>query len=507
MIQSVQKISSRSASNTLLWASTALVAGITIALLPATTAGLLIGGLILMVCALISPFSPLIALLIIAPIRTLFATESSISLPLDFGQLLLIIALICWFIHRIIFTQALPRFKPSLVLVVVIGFTVASALSAFSAFSLSAWLTEWLKWVQISVLIILCLDLIKQHEWEWLIFGVTVAALTNAGIGIYEFFGGSGALHLLVNDRFFRAFGTFGQPNPFGGFMGLIAPIAGATALGYGIRAWHIWKASKQFPLNNALITLFYALAFIVISVALIMSWSRGAWLGFGISMLLVLVAAPRKLWHGLALLLLVSVVAMVLWFSGRLPTSITDRIASATAETFSFTDVRGVDITPNNYALVERFAHWQAALNMATAHPFLGVGLGNYEVAYPDYRLLNWDLALGHAHNYYLNVLGETGIIGLVAYLTLWLTVSLLTWQTTRRHPDPLARLIAVGLLGTWAYLALHSLTDNLYVNNLFIYLGILLGILAVLVCQTSGKVFNMRAVWGSRIQSTIKK
>jgi hypothetical protein len=56
-----------------------------------------------------------------------------------------------------------------------------------------------------------------------------------------------------------------------------------------------------------------------------------------------------------------------------------------------------------------------------------------------------------------------------------------LLTWRA-RRHPDPLARLIAVGLFGTWTYLAVHSLTDNLYVNNLFLHLGVLLGVLALL-------------------------
>ena len=113
--------------------------------------------------------------------------------------------------------------------------------------------------------------------------------------------------------------------------------------------------------------------------------------------------------------------------------------------------------------------------------NPWLGVGFGNYEIAYPQYDLLNWPLAQGHAHNYYLNVFAEAGIIGLVAYVTMWLTVIVITWRA-RRHPDPLARFIVVGLFGTWTYLAVHSLTDNLYVNNLFLHLGVMLGILAVL-------------------------
>jgi putative inorganic carbon (hco3(-)) transporter len=79
------------------------------------------------------------------------------------------------------------------------------------------------------------------------------------------------------------------------------------------------------------------------------------------------------------------------------------------------------------------------------------------------------------------LNIFAEAGIIGLAGYMGLWLAAAWLTWQT-RRHPDHLGRCIAVGLLGTWAYLAVHSLTDNLYVNNVFLHLGVMFGILAIL-------------------------
>jgi O-antigen ligase len=130
----------------------------------------------------------------------------------------------------------------------------------------------------------------------------------------------------------------------------------------------------------------------------------------------------------------------------------------------------------------------------MARQHPWIGVGLGNYETRYPDVRLLNWKFPLGHAHNFYLNVLAETGMIGLCAYLVLWLAVFVLTWRT-RRHADPVARLTAAGLFGVWCYLSVHSLTDNLYVNNLFLHLGVMLGLLAVLHRQSRPGVRVARA------------
>jgi putative inorganic carbon (hco3(-)) transporter len=229
----------------------------------------------------------------------------------------------------------------------------------------------------------------------------------------------------------------------------------------------------------------YYAAAVAILCGGVIISWSRGAWLGFGISLFAILFAFPRRLWHSLALVAIIGGLLGLLGSTGWLPISIASRINSATEELFAFDDVRGVDIDPENYAVVERLAHWQAALNMARSHPILGVGMGNYEIAYPAYRLINWKFPLGHAHNYYLNVFAEAGMIGLVCYAALWAGVMLLTWRA-RQHPGIVARFTVLGLFGTWTYLNVHSLTDNLYVNNLFLHLGVMLGICAVLLNQS---------------------
>jgi O-antigen ligase len=112
----------------------------------------------------------------------------------------------------------------------------------------------------------------------------------------------------------------------------------------------------------------------------------------------------------------------------------------------------------------------------MAQAHP-LGVGLGGFNAAYEDYRLLNWPQALGHAHNYYLNVLAETGIIGLALYLVFQGTALWLAFKG-RSHVSPSVKSLSVALVGAWIYLAFHSLLDNLYVNNVFLHVGVLLGL-----------------------------
>jgi putative inorganic carbon (HCO3(-)) transporter len=427
---------------------------------------------------LITPLSALAVMVILAPMRTLIETEAPRALPLDIGQLTLIVLVGFWLIDTVTRRRSLPRLGWSPVYMPIIIFLIATGMTAFSALSMSAWLTEWLKWLSVLLLIALCLDL---GSWEWLVFALVLAGVANALIGIYEFFGGSGALVLLVANRFFRAFGTFGQPNPFGGFMGLLAPIALMAAVGHGVRLRQTLRAKQPVSPSSFALPIFYVFATGLLVTGVIFSWSRGSWLGFAAAMVAILLALPSKWWYGVAPVLLAAFLIIVLWLTGRLPSSVISRVQSVTDEMTAFSDVRGVDITPDNYANVERLAHWQAAINMAQANPWLGVGFGNYEIAYPQYDLLNWPLAQGHAHNYYLNVFAEAGIIGLVAYITMWLVVMAITWQA-RRHPDPLARFIVVGLFGTWTYLAIHSLTDNLYVNNLFLHLGVMLGILAVL-------------------------
>ncbi len=462
-----------------MWAGLAAALGIMAVLLPPMISAGLIIVTVFAFAALLTPLTGMIILLALAPLRTLIATESPLNLPLDVGQLALIALIGVWVLHGALRRDLRLRVAP--VLIATLVFIAAAGATVVSAFSVSAWLNEWLKWVQIALLIVICLDL---KRWDWLTFALVVAGAANAVIGIYQYFGGSGALHLLIDGVHFRAFGTFGQPNPFGGFMGLVAPLAGMAALGALQRLWLRWRKQRMLTLIPVLVLGFYSLAFALITVALIMSWSRGAWLGLAASFGVMLFALPRKTWIGALLIGAAGLVVGGLWLTDRLPNTIVSRVESATLEIFSASDVRGVTITPQNYANVERLAHWQAAVNMATNHPWLGVGFGNYEIAYRQYNLIAWDLPLGHAHNYYLNVLAETGIIGLMAYTTFWALVFFYAWRA-RQHPDPSARLIAVGLLGGFVYLNVHSLTDNLYVNNLFLHIGVMLGILAVLERQ----------------------
>jgi putative inorganic carbon (hco3(-)) transporter len=469
------------------WLIVASMGGIFIATQSTGSIIIVVSIILFIILAAITPLAAVTILLILAPMRTLIATEAAFQLPLDIGQLALIGLVVAWFCQRIAQRESLLQVFWNPVSIVVVMYLIVIGFTAFSSTFLSAWLNEWLKWLQILVLITFALNYGGDRRWEWLLFGLTISAVANALVGIYEFFGGSGALHLLINDRYFRAFGTFGQPNPFGGFMGLVAPIALMATLGYGKRVWEKRRlAQRHFVKKHDLFfILFYGAATIIVLVGIGMSWSRGAWIGLVGAFLVVALALPRNTWRGITLFVAIFGIVTLLWFAGVVPRSVIDRLRTSTQEFFAFEDVRGIDITPENYAVAERLAHWQAAINMFTSNPWLGIGLGNYEVVYPEFRLINWRESLGHAHNYYLNILAEGGILGFLAYGKAWIVIILLSWRG-RAHPDMLARCVIIGLMGSWVYLTIHSFFDNLYVNNLFLHIGLMLGLVATLYNQS---------------------
>jgi O-antigen ligase len=293
-----------------------------------------------------------------------------------------------------------------------------------------------------------------------------LAGLSQALIGIWQFgLRGDGPEHFEILGGFYRAYGTFEQPNPFGGYMSLAACLAVGVLVGL-VMAWFqgFWREGdhKGTPQQEWGWVVFVGVCAAALVAGLVFSWSRGAW------------------WIGLLLLVVGGGVFLVGSQLGLIPASISGRISSF-QEDLQFGDVRGVDINDANYAILERLAHWQAAVEMAQDNLWSGVGFGNYEPAYGDYALINWPYPLGHAHNYYLTILAETGVPGLVVYLLVW---GAIIWQAAGlvRRLDWPWRGIALGLLAVWVTLSVHHLVDKLYVNNLYIFLGAMLGLQQIL-------------------------
>ncbi len=105
-------------------------------------------------------------------------------------------------------------------------------------------------------------------------------------------------------------------------------------------------------------------------------------------------------------------------------------------------------------------------SLRMWRDHLVLGVGLGNFETAYPAYQSLPTDLWIDYAHDDYLEAAAETGLVGTVLILSALALFFRLAFRDLRhrlRFEDGWIRLgAAIGCCG----LLLHSFFDfNLHI------------------------------------------
>ena len=415
-------------------------------------------------------------------------------LPIATGQIIFLGAVFVWLISWLIRKEkALPAARSFTWL---LGFSGVMLLTVLSARSTADGGKEVVKLIQMGVMMLISLDLVSQttRDWErpengvWLLLGfVVLAGLSQAAIGLSQFLAADGPPSFQILGRFYRAFGTFEQPNPFGGYM------AWQTVLLIGVCLPQLWTIALRFlGLSHEndqedqllswpiLIVLFVATG--LVAGGLIASWSRGAWLAAVAGCGAMAFFLPRQRKYGVALIFVGLLSLFLIFQAGLLPASIADRLASSTE--IEFSDLRDQEISPTNFAVLERQAFWQAAFGMFESRVWLGVGYGNYDAAYADYFVGPWERSLGHAHNYYINLLAETGILGLIAYLVFWGAIA---WHMIRALPglSLSQRGLALGLMGIWVALATHHLVDKLYVNNNWLTLGVFLALQELLIAR----------------------
>jgi putative inorganic carbon (HCO3(-)) transporter len=462
------------------------------------------------VATVAEPLVGLIIMLFLGPLWAYLRAEL-VQVPAQISQVFLVLTLGVWVARGLAwrdlqlpwplggkvghshFPQQLPLQLPLLV------FLGAALLSLWDAVELPVYgLPEMIKWVQVFLLFLFVATSLTSRKLGWLVGGLLAIGTFQACVGMWQFgLRGDGPDHFaILDERFYRAYGTFEQPNPYAGFLGLILPLAVGVVVGVVGDRLRNRQGDKEtghplVSLSSFLQVILTPGVLVPVGVAvalgagLLMSWSRGGWLGFGAASVVMALALPRKAHWGILVVAVLTVGALGLQTAGLMPASISARLTGF-AKYVQFEDVRGVGINDANFAVIERLAHWQAAMEMWRYNFWTGVGFGCYEPAYREFGLINWRIPLGHAHNYYLNIAAETGVIGLAAYLVLWGGVLWQTWRVTR-HADGLLRGIAIGLLGTWTHLGVHSGFDNLYVNNVHLYIGVLLGLLAFIVKRVS--------------------
>lgn len=313
------------------------------------------------------------------------------------------------------------------------GFALLERLAGLSVYP-HATEVELLRSIAYFILFFLTLEsFYSLEEWTafvWFLIGLGFAVSLLA---IVQYFTFNGKLY------WFRPlapgivpFGPFVNRNHFAGFVELTIPFGMALLLSGAVRR-------DKLPL----LVLLTALPIGVLA----LSASRGGIVSFLVEFLLLMFLLRKKSNRRTQLFLVagLSLAAAVLaiWLG------------------IGWTVERFAHSTPGDISNDRRVSIFKDTWKMIRDHPLAGTGLGTFENAYPRYESFYDGLLVDHAHNDYLELLADTGLIGgalFTAFLALLLWHGLLNVRTAQSSR---VRSLYVASLVACCGLLLHATVD----------------------------------------------
>ena len=257
----------------------------------------------------------------------------------------------------------------------------------------------------------------STFAFKWL--GLSFIEAQNPGASVVQF----------ADERWLRAYGSLPHPNILGGFLVIILLLI-------VISLWQIRKriiVEENFSRSLLYLNLFYWLSASVIFFALILTFSRGAWLGLAIGFIyLAVYAFVKKLKQEKIVCLKLAIVFTALW--GVFLMAFPYQLLTTRLNTVERLE---------KYSITQRLSLLAQAKGIYKNHPVLGVGLGNYmkelQIIEPD----KFGLFYEPVHSWYWLALTELGVLGFLLFAFLLINL----WRKT----DVISRalIISMGVMG----------------------------------------------------------
>ena len=278
----------------------------------------------------------------------------------------------------------------------------------------------------------------------WILGGLAISL-----VGLYQWAFGQ---NLITADGIWRVRGFYGSPNNLALYLVRLFPLC--LAIGAwgrrGIRRW------------------LYAITALVVAGALILTYSRGAWL-LGVPISVLFLAALRG-WRILAAVTGLLVLAGLVAVGVAGPARLTTLLDTSQGTTFF------------------RLQLWRSSWAMIRDHPVLGVGLDNFLYQYRSRYVLPtaWEeFNLSHPHNILLDFWLRLGLPGLLVLVWLLVTFFRQGFRSLRRLARGVVhrRLLVMGLMAGMVGAIAHGLVDNAFflVDLAFVFMLMLALIQAV--------------------------
>lgn len=343
------------------------------------------------------------------------------------------------------------------------------ALSGWNAQDGGLWMGETYRWVTMVPVACMAFNVFRRG-WSPVPFLLATAAgaIVSAGYALWQV-----AIQIgpesFVSRGFMRASGTFGHPNQLAIYFELTTPLLVALTL-------FMTTQHPLTPLGRQLqgLRVVWFVAAAAGTGGLILTQSRGGVVGMVAGLLTVGFLTWPVIKVRSHVLMAVAGASMIVASIG---------LFVVISEGHLTNDQRGVHVAPGNFAVEERIAHWNAGVEMAVDHPFLGVGAGNYDKNFRD-DTTTWRFRIGrgHAHNSYIQMLAQSGVIGFAGYALLIAMVGLTVAQALDRSRTVVTQALTIGVAGMSAALLVHAVFEYVHVLSLNLQMAIAWGLVSAI-------------------------
>lgn len=237
-----------------------------------------------------------------------------------------------------------------------------------------------------------------------------------------------------------RLQGAFDSPNQLGSFCALMIPIAASLIFAARKTRWRVAAS----------------MAVIFLLATLMLSLSRGAWVGVAVALLFLLLKLreARRLLVILAVPL--AIVGYFVWTLG--PTKTDVRVVGERARAITV-------LSPYD----DRRVIYKEAIREFKENPLLGVGPGGFPVASTRIVSESATLSYAHAHNLYLNWAAEAGLPSLVIIFGFAIALGVAAQTASREarmRGDPRDRALVLGIAASLLTVLTQGVFDYVIPN-----------------------------------------
>lgn len=234
-----------------------------------------------------------------------------------------------------------------------------------------------------------------------------------------------------------RVSGSFKHPNGLGGYLAALLPVMLAVLFDRSRRIFLPRKAwEKWFVFLSCCSKKYLYVVFGLCLVVFGLTFSRGAWLGFGVG--LVFLSRRSKKFF------LVAVLVFLVFMAVFIPMILANRSIE-----LSFSGIAS-----------GRQAFWMDAFHMAIEHPFVGSGLNTYT----EFLNSHAETFKGfYAHNCYLQMAVEIGFVGVFFFVCVLILFFYVFLRNIRNVTDSFLGAAAWGMAAGALAFCVHAFFDTI--------------------------------------------